>query len=384
MEKMNKKRKAQRGISLIELMIAMLLSLIIISGVVALVSQLRNNANLLSAEAELQENLSFASNRLGFAIKSAFSSPCGDLTEMLSQGGSGTSGLLKRAYTFSSSTVTPQPMAKLIMGTTPAPYQTTIRHQDFPMFTPGIVGDNEPTITSTGGASVAISSLLDSPRAGSNYIAVMEISERVLLNTGSARGVRGGISAVPAGHTTNNPQITTSDLPDRLVGQTGVPFIITDCHQGDLFKSSDSVALMKNRITVDDNLYFSGAANGYHDAESVVAPLNVYVYYLRNDVANNSIGLARKNLMNDDDEMLVQGVTDWQLSWGLASTEELAVQAYFTNKQIVDAQMPIADFRRQLISVRSNLTMQGHDEKYRDLSLNMQRAYTIRNKMQRK
>lgn len=388
MKKKQAIKKQQEGVSLIELMIAMLLSLIVISGVVMMVSQLRQNARLLSTEAEMQENLSFAGNRLGFAFKSAFSSPCGNLSEMLGSGELGTSSLLKRAYTYQGGTITPQPMNHLIMGTPVAPFATTIRHQDFPMFSVGIVGYKEATINGH-----PVSSLLTSPRSGTNYVMLVEISERILLNTGSVRGVRGGLLAKPPGVSVNNPPITTSHLPDRLVGRTGVPFIITDCHQGDLFKSSTetSKALTKTTIPVDDDLFFSGVANGYRDAETVIAPLGVYVYYLRHDSASGEVGLARRDLMSSDDEMLVPGLTDWQLSWGLAGTDELSVQAYFTTKQIIDAAMPIADFRRYLVSIRSDLTLTGQDNRYRLFgdkteyhSLSGQRAYTIRNKMQRR
>lgn len=378
-------RKGQRGVTLIELMLAVALSLVVISAVVAMLSQLRNQARLLATEAELQENLSFAGNRLAFAFKSAFSSPCGDITTMLADGDKQSSSL-KRAYYTNGGTVVPQSINGLLTAPSEQAFATSIQHQDFPMFSVGVVGDSNESVIN----GVPISEQLVNPKTASPYVVILEISERIVLNTDRVTGVRGGVSATPAGSTVNNPVITTSSLPDRLVGKRGVAFMITDCYQGDIFQSSNTVALTSHRIPVDDDLYFSGVANGYQDASTLIAPLSLYVYYLRESDADGIGGLARRNLVSGNDQILVAGVTDWQLSWGLSDGGQ-SVQTFFTTEQLINSGMSIADFRRYVVSVRSAMTVTGRDNRYRIfdddeqwLSKRNQRVYTIRNKMQRR
>ncbi len=89
--------KKQQGISLLEIMVALALSLLIIAGVVRMVSQTVTNERFTSSEREIQDNINFLTNRLGFVFKQALSSPCGSIANMLATPASPGVSYLKRA-----------------------------------------------------------------------------------------------------------------------------------------------------------------------------------------------------------------------------------------------------------------------------------------------
>lgn len=377
-----KKIKLQSGLTLLELMLALGLSLLVISGVVGMLGHIGKNARLLTSETKIQESLNFLSNRLGFVFKEALSSPCGDLNAMMAESSNPTVSQLKVAYTMNSGSKAPQSIPNIILPNAPTPppaFATTIGQEDFPMLMMGIAGNPNEPVNNVGNP---FSSMLSNIVPGSEYFIVLELSDRIKLNTGVVNGVSGG--AIP---------MTTTVMPPRLVGQTGIPFIITDCHQADIFVSDAANPIQNNLIPIDAGLFFSGSV-GYRDESTIISPIEVFAYYLSQPAGANTPSLQRLRISNPmgGSQPILDGVTGMQFSWGLGTPTNLSVQGRFNTAELLASGMTQGNIRSNLVNVKVTLTVQeGGDSSYvvgsganrQDYSKTVERTFTIRNQMQR-
>lgn len=420
----------QKGLTMIELMIALALSIIVVSGVISMLSHAINSDRLLTSEAEIQETLNYVNNRLSFVFKNSMASPCGNLQEMIAKPSNPNVSKLKRAYYQDGRDgKRPQGIPGIIMGEPDAPYQLTVRQDDFPMFLIGKAGDpNEPK--NPGLSSKPFSDQLKGIVPGTEYFISLELSDRILLATDQA-GANGNKSVVTGvrGGTDAGPAIKTTGLPERFDNKKNVPFIITDCNQATIFASSDKgMVVMKksdpnyNVIPVDNNLYFEAAGNGYTDAETIIAPVEMIAYYIQDDNPNDDIppNLARRDISWDvrtSSEIIAAGIKDMNFEWGLGFSDAtqdstafrrnagdraiLSTQVYFTTDELLKAmggRDPITQgfVSNNLHSIRVTFSATGANDsaryrvgtdpvtgERRNLERRVTRVYTIRNRMAR-
>ncbi len=313
--------RRQSGFTLLELMIALALALVIISGVAVVVSQAVKNNRLLSTQVEIQNNIHIIHNRLGLIFKNAMSSPCGHLEAMLASENNPTTSHLKRAYKLRAGREVAQHVGKVVMPQSPllpSTDATTIRQQDFPLFLIGIAGHpGEPKDA----AGQPLSNSLPSIVKGSEYFIAMDLPDKLLLDSNhaglsSVRDVHGGTDAGAA--------IKTTQIAKRLRGKKSVPWIITDCQQGTVFLSSadEGIDTSHNIIPVDNDLLF---AHGYRDGETLLSSIEVYAYYLsrsKNEAQNN---LSRFNLLwkkKAQAQRLMGGVKAMTFEWDWVNRTE--------------------------------------------------------------
>lgn len=391
----------QKGLTLFELLIAMAIGLLVISGVVRMVSHSITNERFIASEAEIQESLSYIDNRLSFMFKEALSSPCGNLDAMMADPSNPNVSYVKRATIGAGSAGNPQNIPNVIIQQTPLPSgvaPNTIRQNDFPMLLTGIAG-----ATNSAGASIEptaqggrpFSASLPNIVAGSEYVIIMETSEKLLLNTTSVQGVRGGTASGGALGTSGLNVIPTSTITNR-VGLPPMPHIITNCKQADIFMPNAPITA--TGIPIPANLFFSGATGGYKASESIISQLEMYAYYI-SQPPGQTPSFSRINLTllggtpAPTPQALVGGITNITFEWGLGDPTNNVAQGFFTTQDILNGNIDTGYFRRNLISVRVTTTAQGFDNNYlfatdssgvqTNLTQTATRIYTIRNKMQR-
>lgn len=378
--------KKQRGVTLLELLIALGLGLLILSGAVRLLSRSATQSRLLTTEIELQENLNYLGNYLAPIFKNALSSPCGrQLDTLLGDNDSLVASDLRRAMIRGEYGLTPQAIGDVITPQTALPAGAAaniIRADDLPLFAVGIAGaDREPLNADGAPFSQSLSNIV----AGSEYVIVMDSATPIALNLNSTLGITGGSASGGALAALGKNRIPTADM-DYRIGATPVPYLITNCQHGDIFRPS--AAVRKNAIPIDSNLFFS---DHYLSGETILYPLTLYAYYLSQPDGADSPSFSRKNLSlkNATSQPLIGGITDIHYEWGLGEPYQ-GVQAY-VNTQTVLATLRQSDFRRALISVRVTLTAQsanapellasdadGNREKP---TQTLQRLYTLRQQM---
>lgn len=410
--KENNMNKKQQGLTIIEILIALLIGAIVIAGVVNILSSTIRKERLLSAEAEMQETLSYANNRLSFIFKESLSSPCGSLENMLATDINPTVSKLKTALIDNPNGgggKVPQDINIILQAANAR--TAVIGQNDFPMLMPGIAGAKNSAGTSIEPLdrnSRPFSESLPNIVPDSEYLIAMEISEKVIINSTDINGVGGGQDA--GGIMSSLTAIPTSNI-ETGVDSVRVPFIITDCNQADIFKANANVTA--NSIPVANDLAFHAY---YKPNESIISPVNFFAYYIAQDPTTGVFQFRRRNLNLDlpmpasagspatpaslaASQTLVESVTNLAFDWGLGAPGQATAQAYFSTNDILQNSASIGNFRRNVISVRTTITVQPINNAYlasemnrsgstttvttQALSRSTTNTYTIRNKMSR-
>ncbi len=383
--------KKQQGISLLEIMVALALSLLIIAGVVRMVTQTIMNERFVSSEREIQENINFLTNRLGFVFKQALSSPCGNVAGMLERSSGTGVSYLKRAKLDIGGTLIPQNIPNVVVpiDTLPAGSDTgAITPNNLLMLSAGVegAGTNEPQyLAASPDVFQPISNLLTDIVPDSEYIVVMQVGEKILLNTTSVRGVRGGRNVAGGVLNVDNLNaIPTTTISNNVGNPNVVPYLITNCSQGDIFVPNGPVTA--NTIPIADNLYFSGLTGGYQPGEAVIGPVSVFAYYVRQR-PNESNTLMRLNLTTGGSpQPILGGVNQVTYSWGIGQGQ--TVQGFFTTPELLANGFRLANFRDNLIAVKISMQVAGFSHQYGSVIggirnnpvKTVERVVTLRNK----
>lgn len=276
------------GVSLIEMMVAMVIGLILLLGVIQIFMASRAASRLSEGAARTQENARFALDFLERDIRMAGHMGCvNDQAHVVKAGDS---------------------IRVNIAGITrgdgsPLDFSVPIQGYEAAGTAPG----DELTIGGTwqaaGSTPTAIQNLSPAPILGSDILVM-----RYLTSEGSPV-----LSIAPG---TDSTVTVASDAAARLSAGTATTpslFAVSDCSQVDVFAGS----LEDNVITATDTLLATYASN---NAVTMVYRAEAAVYYVATNPANEpALYRARANGAGsfDDGEELVEGIESLQFLYGL-------------------------------------------------------------------
>ena len=265
----------QTGLSLVEIMVAMVISLILLAGVLQIYLSSKTTYRMQEGLSRLQENGRFAIDIISRDIRMAGFQGC---TRLGSAPG--------------------QIQANMLVSTKPAALKYSAND--------ALAGVDNAASGNTTGA--ALNTDIITVRSASP-------SNAVLSNNMTA----------------NNSNIVISSNPDNL--KTNDILIITDCINADIFKASSvsngglPITLQHNN-TANTTDSFSKA----YRTNAMLMKFRAYTYYVADTGRTNSAGNAIFSLFRDDlngnTEELVEGIENVQIQYALDTNNDLVVDSY--------------------------------------------------------
>jgi type IV pilus assembly protein PilW len=294
-------RGRQIGLTMIELMIAMLLGLVLMGGVVQIFVGTKQSYNLQEAQSRLQENGRLAMHFLPRDIRLADFQGCRSRQQYT-------------ANVIANPVVTGTPVIDPLDPTS--------------IWNPngGITGSNDVT----SGTQVG----------GTNVVPGTDILN---LQFGGSCGGRlvGNMTAVNA-----NIQIDANNTCNL---QQNWPFMITDCVSADIARASSvsngttiQTAAHAQNVNTSNNL-----SKAYQSDAEIFSMQSITYYIAQNTIGNNSL-YRRNNATTANDEM-VEGVEDMQVLYG-EDTDSDGTANYFVPASNVVAMQTVVSVKVSLLS----------------------------------
>ncbi len=346
------KKKNQSGFSIIELLTATAISIIVLSGISRVVAVMSANAKAHQSQADIHETLSFASNRISYALKHSFSSACGDITTMARNEHLYIAAANDTNTTYSVGEGVPIVGKKGIditgsKGDLLNPYDGyKLKVNDFPLFKVGVIGDAFST------------SALANSEPNTDYFVVIDSGEKLAISN-SKKDSEAGVLSVSK---------------DVQIGASSI-FMISDCSQATIFKVVESNVLT-DTLTLAGDLSFPEA---YGAGNSLLTKINFFVYYVGRD-GENRVGLRRYDLMSGQDIQVSDGVSSMKLTLGLGTS--LSTQAYFTAEEISTSSASLGYVSDRVLSVKVDYLAESVDNNVGN-QVSMSHITALRNKIER-
>lgn len=260
---------SQRGMTLVEIMIAVTIGLILTAGVIQLFISNKVTYTLAEGQARIQENARFATAIISRDLRMAGYMGCGNSAM---QG---------------DDTGTPQIYVNNL-----------VRDPD-----PNVTFDLDATIR---GVENATSGEQPSIVPGSDTVTIRRASEQSANLTGNmtARNANIQIDSNPAGW------------------EAGDVIFITDCQNADIFKAT-SVSSGAGKITIAhaNNVNIDNKLSREYDATAMVLSFIANTYYVADTGRTNKDGEAIHSLyytdVNNDAVELIEGIGDMQVTYGV-------------------------------------------------------------------
>lgn len=316
----------ERGLSLIELLIAMTLGLLLISGMIAVFAGNKRSSDLNSAMADIQENARFALDSIASEIRMSGFQGCLDLNFV-------TPNLL------GNNLPTTDLQATAAMGSI-----IGNGNQWSPPPPPGFLTANHEAIPGTH----ALTLQFGSP---ATYPLVQTVS------TGTVPDTLGPVVV------DTTPGISREDF-NLSVGDYG---IIADCNGADIFRissitSGNNTATIGHAASVNSSGSFTRIYEGGADATTKFMRFVSSVYYVGDTGQTNETGdaitsLYRQSLPYGDMALnppieMVSGVEDMRISFGIRTGEE-SLTYVLASDALYDP--------RRIESIRIGLLLNSHD-----------------------
>ncbi|GAB4223807.1 MAG: PilW family protein [Gammaproteobacteria bacterium] len=271
----------QYGFSTIELMIATFLGLLIIAGVVELFISNKNTYRVQDGLARMQENARFAKHFLSTEIRMAGFQGCSPLTN---------------------TTVN-------IQVKTP-PTDLLFSEED-------VINGYEAVSASAWSPSLP-THLASNVAAGTDSVVIRKASD---LRINIAHDMAQPTSA-----------IVVAD--DRMGIEAGDILFITDCETTDIFATANQGL----SITHPANLNTSPSLSKAYQTDAQVMHFESFSFYIKDTGRTNSTNLPIRALyymdINGNEYELVEGISDMQITYGVDSNEDGAVDSFSTANTI--------------------------------------------------
>lgn len=293
-----------RGLSLVELMIALVLSLVIGAAVLQMFLTSKTTYRLQDAMGRVQENGRFAVNFLAADIRMAGFMGCGDIDQI-----------------------------PINVIANPSPFTTS-----------------SPLGELIGGANNV---------ASSNTWNAVEGTDVLWMRRASNTGVK-----LTGNMATDNANIQIVD--NRLGLEAGDTLFLSDCMSADVFRAT-TVSSGSSRTTVAhaSNMNTSNKLSKAYGSDAELMAYESIEYFIRNTGRTTASGapinalMMRKKFGNRSDASanpveLVEGVQDMQLEYGVATGSGMVASAYNTANNITDWS--------KVVSVRFSLLMQSTED----------------------
>jgi len=294
--------KYQSGVTLIELMIAMLIGLFVIGGMISLFSTTQQTYRQQEGLWRVQENGRFAIDIFTRDIREAGYFGClgGYTPEAPRTNGAMANGLIRN-------TLNPAPPAAPAFGVD---------------FTTSLVGFHGDPVSGTWSPALPTTPLIISPLAGSDILAISSIT-----NTGLTVTAHPGTPANPG-----SANIQTTDNNGIVQGEI---LLVSDCQSGAIFQvtnanpnTSGSIVHNTGGVTSPGN-WTTHLGRSFVDAE--ISRLQRSVYYVAADPdANDELTLFR------NDTPLIEGVSRMLLLFGEDTDDDGVINRYVRADQVAD------------------------------------------------
>ncbi|MEB1554874.1 PilW family protein [Xanthomonas campestris pv. campestris] len=289
--------RREAGLSLIELMIAMVIGLVLLLGIIQIFSASRTAAQLSEGASRVQENGRFALDYLARDIRMA-----------------GHFGCVNDQAQFVKGQGDPRVNLSAASGSgNPLDFSVSIQGYEAPGTAPGdalTIGSNAGAIS---GLPATIQNLSPAPRAGSDII---------VLRFLSAEGVPAtGIAANGSNTTLTMDANRWARLTDDGVAAPSL-FGIADCAHADVFAGTTTPGTV-----VASGVNLSGRYVVQPTGQTMVYRAESLVYYVANNPDTGEPALRRARAGGNGQytsEELVEGVESLQLLYGLDSTETIS------------------------------------------------------------
>ncbi|WP_372376367.1 PilW family protein [Xanthomonas axonopodis pv. cajani] len=287
------------GVSLIELMIAMVIGLVLLLGVIQVFSASRTAAQLSEGASRAQENGRFALDYLARDIRMA-----------------GHFGCVNDQAQFVKGQGDPRVNLSATTGSgTPLDFSVSIQGYEAPGTSPGqavTIGASAGSVT---GLPAAIQNLSPAPRAGSDIIVLRFLSAEGVPATGI---VAAGSNTTLTMDATRWARLTD----DGVVAPT--LFGIADCAHADIFAGTTTAGTV-----VASGVNLSGRYVVQPTGQTMVYRAESLVYYVANNPDTGEPALRRARAGGNGQytsEELVEGIESLQFLYGLDTTETIATQ----------------------------------------------------------
>lgn len=302
------KRRASRGLSLVELMIAMLVGLLLTAAVIQIFISSKNTFRMQESMARLQENGRFAVSYLANDIRMAGYMGCANIDRITVNNIAETSSGVPAVANFDSDTV--------------------------------IVGTDSVAAGNVWGAA-----------PGTDMLVVQKVNSGGLRLTGNM--------------TTNNANIQVVD--NSLNVKAGDILFITDCINADIFRATNVSSSGGSKVTIAHANSANSSVNlsKLYGSDAEVLMFESVAYYVKDTGRTTPNGDAIRALyvqrqagntaQSAPSFELVEGVQDMQLEFGVDTGSDNLVDAYRTANNVTDWS--------KVISARFSLLIQGVEGK---------------------
>ncbi|MEA9554996.1 PilW family protein [Xanthomonas nasturtii] len=287
------------GLSLIELMIAMVIGLVLLLGIIQIFSASRTAAQLSEGASRVQENGRFALDYLARDIRMA-----------------GHFGCVNDQAQFVRAQGDPRVNLSAATGSgSPLDFSVSIQGYEAPGTAPGDALTIGASAGAISGLPAAIQNLSPAPRAGSDII---------VLRFLSAEGVPAtGIAAAGSNTTLTMDASRWARLTDDGVAAPTL-FGIADCAHADVFAGTTTAGTV-----VASGVNLSGRYVVQPTGQTMVYRAESLVYYVANNPDTGEPALRRARAGSNGQytsEELVEGIESLQFLYGLDSTETISTQ----------------------------------------------------------
>lgn len=297
----------QRGFSMVELMVAIVVSLLLMTGTIQIFANNKQTYRVQEALSRLQENGRFAVNLLTKDIRMAGFAGCGDIgvaTNIADVDGDG------------------------------------VPDQAGDVSTAGIDGREEA------GLPVAITDTVQLTAAD-----VYDGTDVILIKRGSDTGVRlvGNMTADNANIQLDAVTAAGLFAPDDIL-------VISDCEDTDVFAANNvSSGSGKITITHSNSVNINNKLSKAYGADASVMKMESFVYYIGIN-ASGGPSLYRKRLSNVNvvTEELIEGVEDMEILYGEDTNGDQTADTYISAASVTN----MVD----VVSVRLTLTLRTLDD----------------------
>ena len=266
----------QRGLSLVEIMVAMVISLILLAGVVQIFIGSKNTYRVQEGLSRLQENGRFAIDIMARDVRMAGFQGCTRL-----------------------GTAPGQVEPNIIVKTPPAALAFTVNDV--------LAGADDVSAGNALGA-----------RAGTDTLTI--------------RGARPSSAKLTGNMTADNANIQIDSNPDNF--EANDILIITDCINADIFQASavsngsgTTVTIAHaNNVNTDNRL-----SKAYRD-NAMLMRFETYTYFVadsgRTNAAGNPIYSLFRTSVDGSTEELIEGIEDLQIQYGVDTNDDMLVDTY--------------------------------------------------------
>lgn len=339
----------QRGVSLIEMMVALVLSLVLVVGVGQIYLGSKQTYRMQDGQSRLQENLRYAMEVLARDIRSAGYMGCQSSCAVMVP----SSGVCR-----SSSGVFYDRIGNCCQV---VPRSLLVNSDDYPSL-PGVL----PTATDPAGAIIRPSLMITGGddivsgtiATGTSAPAVSSELSHVVQGLDPISAAVTGTDAITVmfgescngitGADTNSVNPAVASLPSGNQcdgGTAGTPLVIADCAKAHVFRADPSAA----DATLNTQALFSDSSDYKRNSEIMV--FRSYTYYIRYNVAGEPALYQldnTKKAVGDNPREVIDGIENMQIEYGVDSDNDSSANQYVAATGVTDW--------AQVVSVRITLT----------------------------